>query len=88
MVLDSGIQLDAGDLSDTRTSPGWTGTAPIVDHRKVLRYEPTSIYTLGGGDLLGCDDPINGGFTHGHFASITALGNGTAVDPVRRLNPP
>ena len=34
MVLDSGIQLDAGDLSDTRTSAGTAGAA----HRKVRLY--------------------------------------------------
>lgn len=74
MVLDSGIQLDAGDLSDTSTSPGTVGAS----HRKVLLYETTSQYG-GVGDLLGCDAPQQGGFTHGHVVSTTALGNATAV---------
>ena len=34
MVLDTGIQLDAGDLSDTRTNAGTAGAA----HRKVRLY--------------------------------------------------
>ena len=72
MVLDSGIQLDAGDLSDTRTNAGTaSGT-----HRKVLRYQSTS--TFGGvGDTKGCDAPAQGGFTHGQLVSATALGNAT-----------
>ena len=42
-ALDTGIQLDNGDLSDTRTDMGTVG--PL--HRKVLRYETTDAY---GGD--------------------------------------
>ena len=74
MVLDSGIQLDAGDLSNTRTDAGTAGAG----HRKVLFYGTTNPFG-GSGDLLGCDNPTSGGFTHGHTVSVTALGNGTAV---------
>lgn len=70
MVLDNGMQLDAGDLSDTATTPGIPGPA----HRKVRAYE--DITNFGGlGDDLGCDGPAQGGFTHGHMVSASALGN-------------
>ncbi|HEX6852516.1 MAG TPA: hypothetical protein VF139_14050 [Candidatus Polarisedimenticolaceae bacterium] len=74
MVLDSGIQVDAGDLSDTATNAGTIGVA----HRKVILYQTTVAFS-GGGDLLGCDAPASGAFTHGHVVSGTALGNGTRV---------
>jgi hypothetical protein len=73
-VVDSGIQLDAGDLSDTRTSAGAAGAG----HRKVLHYAATDAFG-GNGDLLGCDASQSGGFTHGHTVSAGALGNGTDV---------
>jgi hypothetical protein len=75
MVLDSGIQLDAGDLSDTRASAGSAGSA----HRKVRVHQSASQWsaTGGQGDLLGCDAPAQGGFTHGHVVAATALGNAT-----------
>jgi hypothetical protein len=74
MVLDSGLQLDAGDLSDTRTSAGTAGPG----HRKVLLYTTA----VGGtGDALGCDSSPQGGFTHGHVVAATALGNATDVTP-------
>ncbi len=69
MVLDSGIQLDAGDLSSTHTDAGTAGPG----HRKVLAYETTNQFG-GTGDLLGCDAPQQGAFTHGHTVSATALG--------------
>ncbi len=69
MVLDTGLQLDAGDLSDTRTSAGTPGPA----HRKVLLYTTA---VDGAGDALGCDAR---GFTHGHAVAATALGNATDV---------
>jgi len=77
MILDTGIQLDAGDLSDTRTAAG----AASATHRKVKVYDTVNAFG-GSGDLLGCDLPALGGFTHGHTVAATALGNATAV-PVR-----
>jgi hypothetical protein len=75
MEIDSGIQLDAGDLSDTRTDPGVAGSG----HRKVQVYE--SVLDFGGqGDLLGCDGQSP--FTHGHTVATTALGWGSDVDEV------
>ncbi len=75
LVIDTGIQLDAADLSDTGTSAGTAGPA----HRKVRRYERSFLFG-GEGDFLGCDDPLRGG-THGHFVAAHALGNATGVDP-------
>jgi hypothetical protein len=76
MVLDSGFQIDAGDLSDTRTDAGTVGTA----HRKVRVLESTNQFGAGGqGDTLGCDAPAQGGFTHGHVVAATAVGWGTDV---------
>ena len=74
MVLDSGFQLDAGDLSDTRTDAGEPGLA----HRKVRAYQSTEAFG-GNGDLSGCDAPPQDGFTHGHLVAATALGNATGV---------
>jgi hypothetical protein len=74
MVLDSGMQLDAGDLSHTSAVAG----SASASHRKVRLYEATNQFG-GVGDLLGCDSPQQGGFSHGHVVSATALGNGTAV---------
>jgi hypothetical protein len=75
MVLDSGIQLDAGDLSNTRTDGG----SPSLTHRKVRVHQTTNGFG-GTGDLNGCDAPAQGGFTHGHVVSAGALGNATAVN--------
>jgi len=75
MVLDNGIQLDAGDLSATRTDAGAAG--PI--HRKVALYTSTNAFG-GSGDLLGCDAMFSGGYTHGHIVAATALGNATKVN--------
>jgi len=50
MLVDTGIQLDAGELSDTRTTVGTVG----LTHRKVLFYGSTVPFG-GTGDLLGCD---------------------------------
>jgi len=85
MFLDTGIQLDAADLADTRTSPGVPGNDPSNadpsgDHRKIVRYETTDAFG-GDGDLLGCDATINGGFTHGHAVIATALGSASADLP-------
>ena len=74
MVLDSGIQEDAGDLSDTRVLSGTAGAS----HRKVLFYGTTNAFS-GAGDLLGCDNGPQGGFTHGHTVAATALGNASRV---------
>jgi len=74
MTIDSGIQLDAGDLSNTRISSGVAGAA----HRKVKKYTTAAVFG-GAGDLLGCDDLASGGFTHGHVVASTALGNATRV---------
>ncbi|MCP3978631.1 MAG: S8 family serine peptidase [bacterium] len=70
MIIDNGIQLDAGDLSDTRTSAG----TPSPSHRKVCAYETTAQFG-GNGDLLGCDSSIHGGYTHGHMVASIALGH-------------
>ena len=78
MVLDSGISIDAGDLSDTMVNAGTTGPA----HRKVRLYASTGGFG-GQGDLLGCDAPQQGGFTHGHVVAATALGNATNVDTMQ-----
>ena len=75
MVLDSGIQLDAGDLSDTRSAAG----TPSGAHRKVRLYQTTNAFG-GSGDLEGCDAGPSGGFTHGHMVSAVAMGNATNVD--------
>jgi len=76
MVLDSGIQLDAGDLSDTRTAAG----TPSPTHRKVRLYQATDPFG-GSGDDQGCDAGPSGGFTHGHMVSAVAMGNATDVAP-------
>ena len=75
MVLDTGFQLDAGDLSDTKANAG----SPGVSHRKVIVHQATNAFG-GLGDLLGCDASTSGAFTHGHTVSATALGWGTEVD--------
>ncbi len=75
MMLDNGIQMDAGDMSDTYTSPGTPSTA----HRKVYDYKSTTAFPGGSGDLLGCDAPAQGGMTHGQVVAATAMGNGTAT---------
>jgi hypothetical protein len=74
MILDSGIQLDAGDLSNTKVSAGVAG----VGHRKVRFYGTTDVFG-GLGDLTGCDAGPSGGYSHGHVVAATALGNATAV---------
>ncbi len=83
MVLDSGFSVDAGDLSHTKTISGWTGTGTnvIAGHRKVIRYESTTQFGLGGkGDLESCDAPENASYTHGHIAAAIAVGNATNID--------
>ncbi|MCP3981475.1 MAG: S8 family serine peptidase [bacterium] len=75
MVLDTGIQLDAADLADTRTSTGVPGHDPANAansdvHRKVLVNESTDQFG-GAGDLLGCESGLT---THGHVVAATALG--------------
>ncbi|MCP3980277.1 MAG: S8 family serine peptidase [bacterium] len=85
MILDSGIQLDAKDLSDTETSVGTPGTdpgnaGPSNAHRKVLEYSST--FQFGGvGDDQGCDAPGQGGFTHGHVVAAIAGGHATDFLP-------
>jgi hypothetical protein len=74
MILDTGIQLDGGDMSDTRVVPGTPGSA----HRKVEHYV-TDVFNMNG-DLLGCDATISGGSTHGHTVAATAAGLATSVD--------
>jgi len=76
MVLDTGIQLDAGDLSNTATDAGLAGPA----HRKVRIYDTTNAFGAGQlGDSSGCDTGEKGGFTHGHVVSSVALGAATRV---------
>jgi hypothetical protein len=84
-VIDSGIKLDAGDLSDTRTTSGTPGTDagnadPSGEHRKVLLYETTDAFG-GKGDLKGCDTVESGQFTHGHFVATTVMGNASVNLP-------
>jgi len=77
MIIDNGIQIDAGDLSNTSTDPGLdVNGLPIAGHRKVAFYGTT----IGGsGDLLGCDGNTTSGVTHGHTVAAVALGNATRV---------
>ena len=70
-ITDTGIQLDAGDLSNTKTDAGTAGPT----HRKVVDYRATTGFGTGSGDLLGCDAPMTGGFTHGQIVASVALGN-------------
>ena len=76
MVLDSGVSIDAGDMSDTSGVAGTPG--PL--HRKVLVNAATTSFG-GFGDTQSCDDPLLGGSTHGQIVSATALGWATDVDP-------
>ncbi|MBD3869205.1 MAG: S8 family serine peptidase, partial [Acidobacteria bacterium] len=76
MVLDSGVSIDAGDMSETDSVAGTPG--PL--HRKVLLNQATTPFG-GLGDTSSCDDPLLGGFTHGQVVSATALGWATDVDP-------
>ncbi len=75
MILDSGISVDAGDMSETDSDPGTVGPT----HRKVLVNAATDLFG-GLGDTLSCDDPLLGGFTHGQVVAATALGWATDVD--------
>jgi len=78
-VVDTGIQIDAGDLSNTRTSAGLdVNGLPIAGHRKVAFYGTTNAFG-GSGDLLGCDGNTTSGVTHGHTVAVVALGNATKV---------
>ena len=78
-ILDNGIQLDAGDLSQTSTDPGLDiNGLPIAGHRKVAFYGTTAPFG-GSGDLLGCDGNTTSGVTHGHTVAAVALGNATKV---------
>ncbi len=70
-ITDTGISIDAGDLSNTKTDAGTPGTV----HRKVVDYRATTGFGTGSGDLLGCDAPMTGGFTHGHIVASVAVGN-------------
>lgn len=79
-IIDSGIQFDAGDLSDTRTNAAPHNNAVNAAHRKVRWYSNTSAFPGGGGDLLGCDLTTSGGYTHGHMVAQAALGNATQVN--------
>lgn len=76
-VIDSGISLDAKDLSHTNSVPGTAGSS----HRKVFKYISTSGFPGGSGDTKSCDEGSSGGFTHGHTVSCTALGNASDVPP-------
>ncbi len=79
MILDNGIQLDAGDLSNTSSDAGLDiNGLPIAGHRKVAFYGTTNPFG-GHGDLLGCDGNTTSGVTHGHTVAVVALGNATRV---------
>jgi hypothetical protein len=76
MILDTGIQLDAADLSDTATDAGTPGAL----HRKVRLYQTTNAFGTGVlGDTSGCDTGEKGGFTHGHVVASVAIGAATRV---------
>jgi hypothetical protein len=82
MIIDNGIEIDAGDLSHTKTSSGFDASLSahvIANHRKIAFYG-TSVPFGGTGDLLGCDSPTTSGVTHGHTVAVVALGNATRVD--------
>jgi len=70
-VVDTGIQLDSGELSHSATVPGSPGPA----HRKVRFYGTTNPYG-GSGDLLGCEPT-----THGHVVAVASLGAASTVPP-------
>ncbi len=74
MVIDNGAQVDAADLATTDAIAGTVSAA----HRKVVAYRPASNFS-GTGDGLGCDAPPQGGSTHGHIVSATAVGNATEI---------
>ncbi len=79
MVLDNGFQLDAADLSNTRTDAGLdVNGLPIAGHRKVAFLGTTAPFG-GSGDLLGCDGATTSGVTHGHAVAVVALGQATNV---------
>ena len=81
MIIDNGIQMDAGDLSNTAIDSGFdtslTGNV-VANHRKVVFLGTTTPFG-GSGDLLGCDASTSGGVTHGHTVAVVALGNATDV---------
>lgn len=74
LVIDSGAQLDAADLSDDHLLAGTAGPS----HRKVVSYLSATDFG-GDGDMMGCDDPDLGAGTHGHVAAAAALGNATNI---------
>jgi hypothetical protein len=76
-VIDSGISIDAGDLSETHSTPGIPGPS----HRKVYKYISTDSWG-GSGDGQSCDDITSGSYTHGHVVASAALGNATDVPPL------
>lgn len=79
-LVDTGIQMDAADLSESRTVAGVDALgAPLANHRKVAFYGTTNGFG-GSGDLLGCDSSTTSGVTHGHAVAVVALGNATKVD--------
>jgi hypothetical protein len=80
-VTDSGMSVDAGDLSDTRGSSGWNSGATscnvdTTNHRKVRCYRPANDFG-GAGDLVACDSSSAGGASHGSNVTAVALGNAT-----------
>ncbi len=79
-VTDSGLSVDAGDMTDQRTNSGWTGAGNnvLADHRKIVAYKGNNDACCGNtGDLLGCDTPARGAFTHGQVVSSVAAGGAT-----------
>ena len=71
MVLDSGIQIDTPELSQTMAGAG----APGPNHRKVL-FNGTMLPWGGSGDGLGCVP-----FTHGYVSAVVAVGAAATVPP-------
>ena len=77
-VTDTGLSYDATHFADTLTTAGVPG--PL--HSKLESY-----LAVGGGDLLSCDSPANGGSTHGNVVSGVFAGNVTRFGIDLRNNP-
>ena len=77
-VTDTGLSYDATHFADTIATAGIPG--PL--HSKLESY-----LAVGGGDLLSCDSPANGGSTHGNIVAGVMAGNVTRFGIDLRNNP-
>ncbi|MCZ6833958.1 MAG: S8 family serine peptidase, partial [Acidobacteria bacterium] len=77
-VTDTGLSYDATHFADTVAVAGVPG--PL--HSKLESY-----LAVGGGDLLSCDNPANGGSTHGNVVAGVLAGNVTRFGIDLRNNP-